>query len=48
MLDDLEGNRLPKLRLIFIGNKKVGKTAIINQFINSKFNTEYYPTTYLT
>ena len=48
MLDDIEGSRLPKFRLIFIGNKKAGKTSLINQFINSKYNTEYYPTTYIT
>lgn len=40
----LDGNLNPKYRMIVLGTKKVGKTSLINVFINNNFRDEYYPT----
>jgi GTPase SAR1 family protein len=44
----IDGRSIPKLRLILLGSKKVGKTSLINQITNSIFRPEYYPTKNLT
>ena len=44
LVQTYDGIKNPKFRIILIGNKQVGKTIIINQFINNQFRNEYYPT----
>ncbi len=43
-----DGYKLQKFRLIMLGNAEVGKTSIINQFINNSFRDSYFPTKELT
>jgi GTPase SAR1 family protein len=43
-----DGKKLQKFRIIFLGNAEVGKTSIINQFINNSFRDTYFPTKELT
>lgn len=38
------GNDLPKLRLLLVGNANVGKTSFIIRYMNNNFKEEYYPT----
>ena len=40
----IKGDLNHKFRLILIGVREVGKTCIINQYINNQFREEYYPT----
>ncbi len=42
--DFLNGNQLPKFRIIFLGNAHVGKTSLIMRYMNNNFKDEYYPT----
>ena len=42
--DDLKINREFDIEVIFLGEEKVGKTQIINQLINKKFNENYIKT----
>jgi GTPase SAR1 family protein len=44
MEEYVDGKLLPKFRVIMLGSAGVGKTNIINQFINNNFRKEYYPT----
>lgn len=39
-----ETHYLKKFRIMILGNKCVGKTNLIAQFINNVFREEYYPT----
>ena len=43
-----DGSKLQKFRLVILGNAEVGKTSIINQFINNSFRDSYFPTKELT
>jgi hypothetical protein len=36
--------RLPKFRILVLGNSEVGKTSIIDQFVNNHFRDTYCPT----
>jgi GTPase SAR1 family protein len=40
-----DGSSLDKYRIILFGDKEVGKTSLINRFINHTFREEYNPTT---
>jgi GTPase SAR1 family protein len=40
----IDGNRLPKFRVILLGNSKVGKTSLIERYMNHNFREEYFPT----
>jgi len=44
MEEKLDGKKQPKFKIIFLGNKAVGKTSLINQFVNNNFKSNYYPT----
>jgi GTPase SAR1 family protein len=39
------GHALQKLNIIFIGDSKVGKSSLINSYINNNFQQAYNPTT---
>jgi GTPase SAR1 family protein len=40
----LDGNQFPKFRAMLLGNSKVGKTSLLNRYMNHCFRDEYYPT----
>ena len=40
----IEGNLLKNFKIIFIGSSKVGKSSIINKYINHNFIDNYFPT----
>jgi GTPase SAR1 family protein len=40
----IDGNIIPKFKLILLGSGGVGKTSLIMQYINNNFREEYYPT----
>ena len=40
----IEGQNLEKFRILILGSSRVGKTTLINQYINNFFKEIYYPT----
>ncbi len=44
MTDIIEGRKTYKLRIIVLGSACVGKSSLINQYVNNCFKKEYYPT----
>jgi GTPase SAR1 family protein len=40
----VEGEKLNKIRVIFLGNQKVGKTSLIMRYMNHYFRSDYFPT----
>lgn len=45
MSDVIEGHSLSKFKIIFLGDSAVGKTTLIQQYLNNSFRKEYFPTT---
>ena len=43
MSDILNGEFLPKFRIIILGCSKVGKTNLVMRYINNTFRNDYYP-----
>lgn len=39
-----DGNKLPKIRAILLGNSNVGKTSLITRYVNNEFREVVYPT----
>ncbi len=39
-----DGTKLQKFRIVVLGDAEVGKTSIINQFVNNSFRSTYFPT----
>jgi GTPase SAR1 family protein len=39
-----DGNLIPKLRAVLLGNSKVGKTSLIMRYLNRNYREEYFPT----
>merc|ERR1712159_707742 len=44
MGDDMSGRKKVLLKVIILGDSSVGKTSLMNQYVNKKFNTQYKAT----
>ena len=39
-----DGNKVPKIRAVLLGNSGVGKTSLITRYLNNEFREVVYPT----
>lgn len=43
-MTESQGQELPKIKLIFLGDQGTGKSSILNRFVNDKFDENYQAT----
>lgn len=39
-----DGNKVPKIKAVLLGNSNVGKTSLITRYLNNEFREVVYPT----
>ncbi len=40
----IDGEKIDKIRVVLLGNQKVGKTGLIIRYMNHHFRSDYFPT----